>query len=322
MKKIIITLSAVFFMIAIVFTSCKKDEYLQVPLTGFDVTSINTKILRIVENPQGGVNLFVSVTDQKDRPIENLSVKDFYMEMIDANGVITPIKAIGPLSLPSLIITALTMDYSGSMYTDTIAVPSMENAISSFITMKNPYDQCEILKFSTTVQTTVPLTSNPQLLFAGLADTTFAGHGSTALYRAIIQGMNDVNTLASNNPTYLPSVIGFTDGKNNQTPLTLDSLLLTSITKQIPVFTVGYGVNPDTTSLKTIADSTGGSFFWSPNAAGLTQLFQTVNGQLTSSSIITVPGPPSKGKITYRVTATYKSPNGIYEDTDQKYFYY
>ena len=319
MKRKIYPLLAILISFFLVFNACQKDSDFIEPIK--DITSINTKILRIADNQNGGLNIFVSVTDQKGMAIKGLNESNFEISMIEG-GVVTPIKINGPTTLPSVIITALTMDYSGSMYADTVSIPAMENAIVSFINMKNPYDLIEIIKFSDTVELITPLTTNNQALTSSVFSSNFSGQGATALYRGIMKGQDDVWAVAQNNPNYLPSVIGFTDGKNNLAPLTMDSLLHKSLYFQIPVYTVGYGVQPDTASLRVIADSTGGAFAWNPSATGLSVLYQIVNGQLSNSVIIPIPPPPAKGRVTYRVTANYACKDGFFKDTDEKYFYY
>ena len=299
--------------------ACQKDDISVEPEK--KITSINTKILRIVDDQKGGLNIFVSVTNQNGIAIEGLNESNFDIFRMDGDQAI-PVKESGPSFLPSVIISALTMDYSGSMYSDTTSIPAMENAIGTFINMKNPYDQIEIIKFSDTVELIVPLTPVNNTLLNGVFNPNFNGHGQTAFYRAVMRGQDDVWNLAQYNPTYLPSVIGFTDGKNNLAPLTMDSLLYKSLYYQIPVYTVGYGVNPDTASLRTIADSTGGAYAWNPSSTGLAVLYQIVNGQLSNTVVIPIPPPPSKGRVAYRVTANYSCADGFFKDTDEKYFYY
>ena len=320
MKRTLIPLLAFVLSFIFIINACQKDEAYIKPTKS--ITSINAKILRIVDNKKGGLNIFVSVTDQNGVAIENLSNSNFNISMINNNGEETPIPMTDSTSLPSLIITALTMDYSGSMFDDSTSVPAMETALTSFVNMKNSYDQIEIIKFSDSLQVTVPFTNNTTTLLNGITDTTFYGHGYTAFYKAVIKGLDDVQNLAINNPTYLPSIIGFTDGVNNLPPLTMDSLLNNSILNQIPVYTVGYGVNPDTIKLKTIADSTGGAYAWNPSSSSLSILYQIVNGQLSNSVVIPIMGPNNKGKVTYRVKVRYFCEDGLFNATDEKYFYY
>ncbi len=322
MKRNILRLFLFVMIFAFAFSSCKKDDFEPEVTEDFTTYSIKASIPRIVADGKGGINVFVNVVDQDGKAIPELDASNFKFESIAADGTPTLMKATGPGQLPSLIITALTMDYSGSMYMDTVSIPAMENAISTFINLKNAYDQIELIKFSDNVQITVPLTDNKQLLLAGLNDTSFIGKKSTALYEAMEAGVNDVLALAGSNATYLPSVVGFTDGMNNLPPHTPDTLIQLSLVEQVPVYTIGYGVNPDTTVLKNIAGITGGQFFWSPAAGMINTVYQHINGQLINTTIIPLPGPQTKGKVKIRCTVTYECAAGTLNAIAEKYFYY
>ncbi|MFO8054037.1 MAG: VWA domain-containing protein [Bacteroidales bacterium] len=318
-------LPAVFFLgvfSVLIFTSCEKETFEPEGQKDFKTTAIKSSIPRIVENGKGGINVFINVTDQHGKAITGLDKDNFTFEMIAENGDVEKMTPMGAGQLPNLIITALALDYSGSMFTDTISIPAMETAAATFISLKNPYDQIELIKFSKNIQITVPLTDNENLLLAGLGDTTFPGQNSTALYEALELGLYDVLTLAIQNPNYLPSVVGFTDGKNNQPPLSSDSLILNSIIEQVPIYSIGYGDDPDTTVLKNISGQTGGQFFWSPSGSNLNTVYQHINGQLANTTIFPLPGPQTKGKITIRCTTNYEAAIGKLTSVAEKDFYY
>ncbi len=302
--------------------SCTKDEFTPNVHKDHATTSIRASIPRIVPNGKGGINVFVTVSNQKGEVVKGLTNKNFTFELIDGSGQSQILSPSGPGQLPSLIISAMALDYSGSMYTDTFSIPAMESAAATFIDLKNSYDQIELIKFSNDVQVTVPLTDNLFLLLAGLDDTSFVGKSSTALYAALQTGLDNIIGLAASNPTYLPSIIGFTDGKNNQPPHHPDSLVFNSIVNQVPIYSIGYGSSPDTTLLKSISNQTGGQFFWSPYGSDVQTVYQHVNGQLTNTTIIPLPGPQSKGKVTIRCTVKYNAVAGQLEAVAEKDFYY
>lgn len=322
MKKLILNLSLLLAFSVICLTSCQKDSIEHNKEVDYSTSSIKASIPRIVENNNGGINVFVNVTDQNGKALENFDTDNLKFETVSSNGQTETLKASGPGQLPSLIISALTMDYSGSMFSDSLSIPAMENAIGTFISMKNAYDMIEIIKFSDSIQVTTPLTDNLNDLQAGLADSSFIGKNSTALFEALQTGVDDVLPLAANNPTYLPSVVGFTDGKNNRPPNTPDSLIQNCIVGQVPVYTVGYGNSPDTVQLKNISGQTGGQFFWNPGTGNINTVYQHINGQLTNTTIIPLPGPQTKGQVTIRVTATYECAAGTLTATAEKEFYY
>lgn len=324
MKKFVPGLTFLFAISLLLFiTSCEKDSIIHDDnSTDNTTTSIKTSIPRIVDNNKGGINVFVNVTDQNGKVLENFGTDNLKFESVSQNGQSETLNSTGSGQLPSLIITALTMDYSGSMFTDSISIPAMENAISTFINLKNANDVIEIIKFSDSIQVTTPLTDSLPVLQDGLADTSFTGQNSTALFAALQTGVDDVVPLAANNPTYLPSVVGFTDGKNNQPPSKPDSLIQNCIVDQVPVYTVGYGTAPDTAELKNISGQTGGQFFWNPGTSNINTVYQHINGQLSNTTIIPLPGPQTKGQVTIRVTATYECAAGELTDTAEKEFYY
>lgn len=302
--------------------SCTKDEFIPNIQEDHTTTSIRASIPRIVPNGKNGINVFVTVSNQTGEAIKGLTNKNFSFELIDGSGQAQTLSPSGPGKLPSLIISALALDYSGSMYTDTFSVPAMESAAATFINLKNPYDQIELIKFSKDIQVTVPLTDNLALLLAGLDDTTFVGKSSTALYAALQTGLDNITGLAATNPTYLPSIIGFTDGKNNQPPHHPDSLVFNSILNQVPIYAIGYGSSPDTMLLKSISNQTGGQFFWSPYGSDMQTVYQHVNGQLTNTTIIPLPAPQSKGKVTIRCTVRYNAVAGKLKAIAEKDYYY
>ena len=323
MRKILSSVSILLVFSVFLLSSCQKDsvEHSEDEVD-FTTKSLKVSIPRIVENNKGGINVFVNVTDQNGQALENIDTDNFKFETKTDDGQSQTLSPSGSGQSPSLIITALTMDYSGSMFEDTVSIPAMETAIDTFIKMKAPDDKIEIIKFSDSIQVTTPLTDSLSVLQTGLADTSFSGHNKTALFKALQTGVDDVIPAASNNPNYLPSVVGFTDGKNNLAPQKPDSLIQNCINAQIPVYTVGYGTKPDTAELKNISSQTGGQFFYNPGKNNISTAYQHINGQLTNTTIVPLPGPQTKGKTTIAVTVTYECSAGTLKSTAEKDFYY
>jgi len=208
---------------------------------------------------------------------------------------------------------ALTMDYSGSMHWDTLDIPAMESAVKYFIHLKDYYDAMEIIKFDHNIYHASPFTTDTNVLLNAV-DSSFAVGGSTAFYQAVLDGLDDANTVVSNLTYLLPAVLGFTDGVNNQPPLSPDTVINVALTNQIPVYTIGYNDlagYADTATLHMIADTTGGRFFWCPSPNDLQQLYQYVNGQLTSVYVIEFPFTVvGSNPVKFRVTTKYETAQG------------
>ncbi|MDT8309387.1 MAG: VWA domain-containing protein [Bacteroidales bacterium] len=308
MKKLSVLVLAIIFAIPLLYTGCREDNDNLPSLQKID--GIDVTIPRVVyEN--GKITMFVSVTDLKGNAIKGLDAGNLKIETIKDNQVnnISGFSLYSSSGLPTPIAAALTMDYSGSMYFDSTFVPAMENAVKTFINMKALTDLCEIIKFDNNVVVVQGFTADSTLLVNAVDDdSTYVFKGSTAFYNACLKGLMDADSVVANLPTTLPAVIGFTDGVNNQPPLDPDTVIARALQLQIPVYTIGFGGTatylPDSVTLQAIADTTGGRFYWSPDPASLQQLYQYVNGQLTSAIVIGFPWG-SKANATIRVTVTY-----------------
>ncbi|MBE0642086.1 MAG: VWA domain-containing protein [Bacteroidales bacterium] len=335
MKKVLLSLILLTSVLALIFTgSCRKDDhgsiYIFEPFinpSDHQTTRIESNLPRIVMY-KDNLMVFLSVTDQNQRPLIGLNKMNFKIEKV-VDGVTTPIYDIevfgGGVGTPGTIGAALTLDYSGSMYYDSTDVPNMETAVKYFINHKGIGDYCELIKFSSNVYVVTPFTTNDTLLLQGVDDSTYNLKQATAFYQSCLVGLEDADSLTVTHPTLLPAVIGFTDGVNNIQPLDPDSVVSRALSMQIPVYTIGYGnyssYPPDTNTLKYIADTTGGRFYWTPNTSDLQQLYQYVSGQLTNMYVITFPFG-TKDNALIRITTTYECANGTFTTVAQKMIYY
>lgn len=333
MKKLLGLFLLIGIGLTLTMTSCKKDKgelFVFEPFVNYSdgkTTAIESNMPRVVMR-QGNLMVYLSITDQKQEPIIGLNRFNFKVEKVQG-GIATEIDELevmgGGTGSASDIGAAITLDYSGSMYYDSTDVPNMEMAVKYFINNKGTNDYCELIKFSTDVYVVTPFTTNDSLLLAGVDDSTYQLKQATAFYQSCLQGLADADSLATVYPSLLPAIIGFTDGVNNINPQDPDTVVADALSKQIPVYTIGYGnyasYPPDTTTLKYIADTTGGRFYWTPNTADLQQLYQYVNGQLTNVYVIVFPFG-SKDNALIRVTTTYECANGTFTSVAQKMIYY
>ncbi len=320
MKKARYVFFAVLLVPLVLMTGCFKDFDGDPAPTG-KVDGIDVTIPRVVLQ-NGKITMFISVTDLKGNAIRNIKSNNLLIETI-VNGQTTKVSNVNlysSTSTPTPIAAALTMDYSGSMYYDSLIVPAMEDAVKTFIALKGLTDKLEIIKFDNVVYVVQPFTADTLLLYAAV-DSVLQMAGSTAFYEACLTGLVDADTEVGTSTTVLPAVIGFTDGRNNVAPLDPDTVINTALQLQIPVYTLGFGGTatymPDTVTLKEIADSTGGRYYWTPDPNDLQQLYQYVNGQLTSTVVIGFPWG-SKSNATIRVTVFYQG----HKATAQKMIYY
>jgi len=291
---------------AFMITGCKKDEDFT-PIKKVD--GIDVTIPRILLK-DGKITMFISVTDLKGNPIKDINNSHLKIDVVH-DGTTYPIGGFSLQSTPGTptpIAAALTMDYSGSMYFDTAFVPAMEAAVKTFISLKGLTDKVEIIKFDDVVHVVQTFTTDTILLYAAV-DSTMSMGGATAFYAACITGLLNAEAEVANTPNVLPAVLGFTDGVNNRPPHNVDSVISTALQLQVPVYTLGFGGTPtyipDTATLRHLADTTGGRYYWTPDPTDLQQMYQYINGQLSSAVVIGFPWS-SKSNATIKVTVKYQ----------------
>ncbi len=333
MKRLTIFLLFLFSISIFMLNSCRKEEVTEPVYEAFSDPSdyVTSRVLSNIPRityENGKMTVYISVTNQDQEPIYFLNKNNFGIDYQYAGADFEAIKeyslqSSGGAGIAQNFAAALTMDYSGSMYWDTADIPAMEAAVKYFIKLKNYYDAMEILKFDHNIYVASQFTTDSNYLLNAV-DSTFSLGGSTAFYAAVNQGLDDANAVVNNLTYLLPAVIGFTDGVNNQPPLTPDSVIIKSLQYQIPIFTIGYNDMQgyaDTATLHHIADTTGGRFFWCPSPNDLQQLYQYVNGQLTNVYVVSFPFTVvGTDPITVRVNISYECGNGQMNATATKTF--
>jgi hypothetical protein len=82
--------------------------------------------------------------------------------------------------------------------------------------------------------------------------------GGTALYNSVVDAVGRVSGRSSQRKI----VLALTDGANNRGTETIDTAISTAVAAGTPVYTIGFGLNPDSsaaTSLRRVAEETGAS---------------------------------------------------------------
>ena len=329
--KMLFFVLVIFALCASVFViSCKKST------TGPDNTPVITQVnvngsLAAVSRTQ--VAGTMSVTDQNGNPITGLTSQNVISQLKWLAGAnydsVTGTPTIQSLSQAGKkVAVALTMDYSGSMFTgawDTAKqkyqrIIDMESATKAFINAMKTGDVAEIIKFGSDVEVVQVFTGDKNALLH-IVDTLSDSRGSTALYQSIYQGLSDAALQPS--ATYARAIVAFTDGGENYSTVTRLQMFQKSWQFAIPVYTVGlldsfYHSTPpgqnsyEELDLVQIADSTGGFYFYAPNASQLSQIYSKISGQISNAYTVSVTWPsaglPTTGtNVTAILTVIYQN---------------
>ncbi len=312
-KGSLLTAALILLAIAVVLPSCKKSDSSPTgPETGVTQLNANGTLSPISRTQVQGT---VFVTDQNGSPVTGLAASNFSARLYYGAGIskvtadsLTGTILVQPISLSGRkVAVSMTMDYSGSMFMgsyDTVTlqyyrITNMQNGVKAFVNAMTTGDIAEVIKFGSTVDFVFPFTnSKPALLLA--ADSSSFDRGNTALYSSIYKGLQDASAQSAS--TYARAVVAFTDGGENNSTITREDIFSLAGASGIPVYTVGLidsvyhstppGLNSyEEQDLVEIADTTGGLYYYAPNATQLALVYQQISGALSNASQVTITWP-------------------------------
>jgi VWFA-related protein len=223
------------------------------------------------------------------------------------NSAAKTIETFGSYTEP--ISVALAMDYSDSMFDNNLIVP-MQEAAKSFIDRMNLaiQDEAAIIKFSDSYLLIDPpgWTTNQNDLKTAI-DSSFS-KGATALYNTLSYAIDQVAAR-----TKRKAIVLISDGGDTVGGTTLDQVLAKAKGTNIPIFTIGLGVNDaDKATLLQLANETGGQYYFAPTASDLNtiylQIAEILVGQYTLEYMSQSSGG---GSITLDVEVNYNNGSSI-----------
>lgn len=318
-------------LLLLILSGCSKDGIL-VPNEAYSnfrddtTTGIKLTIPRIQKSILKGteIRLYLSVTDQNGHPFTQFNEYNFTIKQVCTNRTDTTL--VGSFDLKNAnaegkyIASALTLDYSPSMYEVATSVTDMEQAAKTFARLKVPLDQLEIIKFSRYVVNLQPFTDNLDSALKAIDNPYPYTSDGTAFYDALKVGLDDSKRLIDSNSEFLPAILGLTDGENNVSHMGFQDIVTLANDVQIPVYTLGFSnVIADTMIL--LADKTGGRYFFAPTTQDLAGIYAIISSQLKNFFEVSwVYTDPSCDEITVIVETWYKCKSGTFSSRAIKTF--
>lgn len=231
------------------------------------------------------VSIFAAVSDPAGAPRGDLSRADFQIVEDGAPVELTDFVGAGGSS----ISTALVIDRSLSME-DADKIAGARAAADAFVSMLRPGDQAALIGFNDRVRTLEPFTADQAELHAAIARLRPAG--GTALYDSVIAGVD----LLRDQPGRRALLV-LTDGQDCRDIVSCpaDAGSAHSLRDAIDyaaesgqaVYVIGLGDRSsggddgvDEGVLRQLASGTEGSYYYSPDAADLTDLYTALAGSL------------------------------------------
>src|SRR4051812_22484353 len=209
------------------------------------------------------VSMNVTVTDQANRYITDLTEKDFE---VYEDGVKQELTVFNRTNLP--VALCLLIDTSSSME-DRMA--TAQDAAIGFVRKLRPTDLGEILGFDSRVVVLQKFTNNTTELEQAIRKTV-AG-GSTSLYNALYISLKDLKKLPAKdeNDIRRQAIILLSDGEDTSSAIGLDDVMDLAKRSETAIYPIGLmgeessqtkGFREATYALRQLATDTGGRAFF------------------------------------------------------------
>jgi Ca-activated chloride channel family protein len=267
----------------------------------------------------GLVVLPVTVLDKSGRRVPGLTEKNF---AVYEDGIQQQIQVFDPKDMP--VAVGLLIDNSSSMAPKRaeVAAAALELAESS-----NPEDQIFVIHFydhiAFTLRVGEAFTSDLDELRAAV--TAISGSGRTALYDALIAGLEHVQM------SELPkrALVIVSDGGDNASSHTLKEAMDMAAASNALIYSIGiydeYDREQNPKVLKRLANITGGDAFFPTNVSQLSDICRHIAADIRSQYTLGyVPGSPNRdggyrsirvsvhapdlGRLTIRTRSGYLAP--------------
>jgi len=273
------------------------------------------------------VNVYVNATDAAGAPVANLTRDDF---RVSEDNVPQEIKVFEKQSEQPLNIV-LAVDTSGSVRKDW--QPEVAAATRFLHGLMRPVDKVALMEFSTHVREVVPFTNNPKLLAAGLKD--LRGGYATAMYQTVQLASQDLHGMVGRK-----IIVIISDGGDTTHGVTYQDAFRAAIGAEASVYSIidvpveasaGRELGGEH-ALITLAEDTGGKFYYAGDPDKLEAAFRQLSSDLRTQyfigyyaperpsadefrriAITVKPGAAATGQINLRYRPGYYAPHSASE---------
>ncbi|MBN1673348.1 MAG: VWA domain-containing protein [Kiritimatiellae bacterium] len=290
------------------------------PLDLTSTTSTGTTV-SVQPNQFPDIRLFVSVLDNNGDSVTGLTQSAFTLweqSSAESSAVQETITCFSEAVTPGGASFALVFDVSGSMSGSRLA--NAKIAAINFLNNCGADDRCSLVKFSgydyvhlvkaaNWVQTDADHDGTYDIVEA---INSLSVVGGTAIYDGTGKGIQSM----SQEPAP-KAVIVFSDGQENSSrAYNINTVIAKANNEGVPLFTIGLGYNA--ACMKTMAQQTGGQYYYAPSAQDMTAIYNAIAKKLRSQytlcytshnpdfdgtfrTVTVTPSGYSDGQGTYRV---------------------
>ena len=224
------------------------------------------------------VKAYLSCIDANGKPVLGLTRENITITENNVPVLIDSIQMAGANGLREPLSLAIVLDRSESMTGEKIE--RAKEAVLRFISFMDPGDRAALFAFSDEVDALEALTGSRNILRQAVL--TIQPHGHTALFDGIARGVESVAGAPGRR-----AVIVLTDGIANRGALDIDQAIESAARAYVSVTVIGLGKDARKARLERIAQETGGTYFFTPEADGLSEIYLTISNRMRNEYVIT-----------------------------------
>lgn len=259
------------------------------------------------------VELFTSVVDGRQRPVEGLAKDDF---KVFEDGVEQQVRRF-ELVKDVPIYAGVLLDTSGSMGEQggQKLEAAVRAALTFFENVITPKDRAAVITFADEPSLAVRFTNQQEVLAGGLAGLT--GEGDTALHDSLVYALHYFGGLKGKR-----AIVLLSDGQDYGSKYTFAEALEYAKRSGVAVYTVGIDLKEFEvrTKLQRLADETGGRSFFVGASAELEKVFETVEKELRSQYMLAYQSTGSGPDDKFRAVEVKVSKPGLEAKTLKGYY--
>ncbi len=261
-----------------------------------DGKSFQTTV-RFRVNPPKKVVLYFSTRDDKGKYTPTPDIQKLPLGIREDGKDVKDYTLDSAAQLP--INFGLVIDISGSMKNEH-RLEKAKDAAVTFVDLMKGNDKAFLIKFSDSPQLAMDFSNDRRKLQQEIE--YLVPQNGTALYDAVFMGVEKIRSV-----TDRPAIVVLTDGvdENNMrtgpgSVRTLQEVVDAARRQDVQIFCIGLGREMKMRDsrgervLRTLASSTGGSFFFAPSAGELEEVFRGIMREVGSQSKLSFV-PPSGG---------------------------
>jgi VWFA-related protein len=217
------------------------------------------------------VHAYVRVEDAAGNSIPGMSAQNFVIQEQLQGGqyLMAEISQAEVLNQNAALNTSMVVDKSGSISEEDMG--KIKTVMTQFVDelQFTSGDKAEIISIDDIVRQMCLYTSNAEYLKNGI--NSMFPEGMTAFYDGVYQGIQQ-----SLYQVGARCVIAFTDGLDNASVHSYQDVINYATAYSVPVYIIGVGGSVDEATLRLVAESTGGQYWYIDDLYSLEEIYRSI----------------------------------------------